>query len=405
VVPVDGGRRAAIGCEGGVRVSGYIRRRGKSSWEISAELATDPVTGKRRRAMRNVKGTRKEAQVALTALEHSINTGSHTDAARETVATFLSRWLRDYAQINVAARTYDRYEGIVRDHLVPSLGSIRLDQLRPAHILAAERQWLVGGRKRGAGGLSSRTVLHHHRVLREALAHAVRWQLITTNPADAVAPPRVQRTEMQAFTGDQAARLLEWLDGSEFAVPITTALYTGLRIGELLALRWRDIDFEAKRLTVQRSMYPLRGGDVAFGPTKTHQSRRPVTVPTIAMDGLRSQRRIQMERRLLAGPAWVGDPDLVFDDGMGGPLSPGRLRTAFQRVLRESGLPRLRFHDLRHTMASLMLASGEHPKVVSERLGHSTVALTLDVYSHVVPGLGEAAAERLAEVLRRRSSQ
>jgi integrase len=185
-------------------------------------------------------------------------------------------------------------------------------------------------------------------------------------------------------------------------VPIALDLHTGLRMGELLGLRWRDCDLDNGRLSIQQTAYQVRGGGTAFGPTKTHRSRRPITLAADFVHALRAHRAAQTERRLVAGPAWRGDLDLVFDDGIGGPLSPDRLRAGFQRVLREAGLPTIRFHDLRHTMATLMLAAGEHPKVVSERLGHASVMLTLDTYSHVLPGLQEAAAERLADTLARR---
>jgi len=378
---------------------GSIRRRGKASWELTVELGVDPMTRKRKRRFVSVKGTRRDAERELTAVARAIDTGIAVDPSRETVGEYLRRWLRDYAQANVAPRTFDRYRSIVEEHLIPALGSVRLSALRPPHIVDAERRWLAGGRKRGRGGLSPRTVLHHHRLLHEALRHAVRWQLLSVNPCAAVTPPRAMRKEMNSLDAEQAQALLSAARGTRFDVQVTAALYSGLRLGELLGLRWRDLDLDAGRLSVQQTLQPVRGGGVVFGPTKTHRSRRSVSIPAVVVERLREHRRLQVEARLIAGDAWE-DSDLVFTDALGRPQPPGPLREGFYKLLAAAGLPPIRLHDLRHTMATLMLAAGEHPKVVSERLGHSTVNLTLDTYSHVLPGLQQAAAERLAETLR-----
>jgi len=255
-------------------------------------------------------------------------------------------------------------------HVLPALGRLRLGDLRPAHILSAEREWREGG-------LSAYTVLKHHRLVREALQHAVRWQLLVVNPADAVTPPRPERREMSVLDRDQAAALLEGAAGSEFEVVLLTALYTGLRVGELLGLRWRDLDLLSGQLRVQQSAQPVKGGGVDYGPPKTHRSRRAVSLPRPVTDALQRHRTAQTKTRLAIGPEWP-ESELVCTDTFGRPMSRTRLRLAFQRLLAEAGLPRLRLHDLRHTMATLMLAQGEHPKIVSERLGHATVGITLD---------------------------
>ncbi len=370
---------------------GSIRRRGVKSWELTIDLGRDPVTGQRQRRFANVKGTRRDAERVLAARIHAIETGTDIDAPKITVAEYLQRWLRDYAKPDVAPRTYERYAEIVTRHLAPKLGMVTLSQLRPAHIVAAEREWQ-------ASGLSPSTVLKFHRLIREALHHAVRWRLLAVNPADAVTPPRVERREMSVLSPAQAVALLVQARGTEFEAPITTALYSGLRLGELRGLRWRDLDLDTGRLSVIQSLQKVPGGGVVARQPKTHRSRRSVSVPAALVGVLREHRHSQVEARLVAGDAWE-DADLVFTDALGRPLSETRLRWAFWRLLREAGLPRIRLHDLRHTMATLMLAAGEHPKVVSERLGHSTVSITLDTYSHVLPGLQAAAAERLAVTL------
>jgi integrase len=370
---------------------GSIRRRGVKSWELTIDLGRDPVTGRRQRRFASVKGARRDAERELAARIHAIETGTDIDAPKITVAAYLQRWLRDYAKPDVAPRTYERYAEIVAHHIAPKLGMVTLSQLRPAHIVAAEREWQDAG-------LSPSTVLKFHRLIREALHHAIRWRLLAVNPADAVTPPRVERREMSVLNPAQAAALLAQARGTEFEAPITTALYSGLRLGELRGLRWRDLDLDAGRLSVVQSLQKVPGGGVVARQPKTHRSRRGVSLPAALVGVLREHRRRQVEARLVAGDAWE-DADLVFTDTLGSPLSETRLRWAFWRLLREAGLPRIRLHDLRHTMATLMLAAGEHPKVVSERLGHSTVSITLDTYSHVLPGLQAAAAERLAVTL------
>jgi integrase len=305
-----------------------------------------------------------------------------------SVAMYMQQWLGDYARPSTAPRTFERYAEIVSHHITPALGAVPLVQLRPAHLVAAERRWQESG-------LSASTVVKIHRLIRQALHHAVRWQLLAVNPADAVTPPRVERREMSVLAPDEASALLTQARGTEFGAAITTALYSGLRLGELRGLRWHDLDLDSGRLSVQQTLQKVPGGGVVGRQPKTHRSRRSVSLPAVLVGVLRDHRRSQVEARLVAGDAWE-DGDLVFTNGLGRPISETRLRRAFWRLLREAGLPRIRLHDLRHTMATLMLAAGEHPKVVSERLGHSTVGITLDTYSHVLPGLQAAAAERLA---------
>lgn len=361
------------------------------------DLGRDQM-GKRIRRFSNVKGTRRDAERELSAVIHAIDSGTYTDPSRELVGAFLDRWLRDGASVSVAPRTYERYQEAVAKHIGPALGSLRLTALRPAHIVAAEKDWQERGRCHGGGGLSASTVRHHHAVLRKALQTAVRWQLIAVNPAIAVTPPRAIRREMLALDVDQASKFLDALGGTEFEVPLLTALYTGLRLSELRGLRWRDADLTTGHLRIQQTLQRRADGRLTAHETKTHRSRRSVAIPSTVVEALRALRPRQAEARLLAGAAWE-EGDFVFADGLGRPLNESRLRGAFHRTLSEAGLPQLRLHDLRHSMASLMLSAGEHPKIVSERLGHSSVGITLDLYSHVLPGLGEAAAERMVATL------
>jgi integrase len=345
-----------------------------------------------------VAGTKKDAQNELTKLLHSLQTGTYVEPTKLTVGEYLRRWLADYAKTNVSPKTYERYEEIARLHLIPGLGHFVLTKLQPLHIQALYSAMLQHGRKGGSGGLSAQTVLHHHRVLREALQQAIRWQLLVRNPSDAVEPPRVPGREFRPLDEAQTARLVEAARGSRLFMPTLLAVATGMRRGEVLALRWCDVDFAANALAVCRSLEETREG-LSFKQPKTQRGRRRVTLPGFAVDALRRHRTEQAAERLKLGPAYE-DNELVCPCPDGRPWVPGSFSAGFIAFCRRRGFERLRFHDLRHGHATQLLQEGIHPKVVSERLGHSTIGITLDTYSHVMPGIQEEAAQRLDDLLR-----
>ena len=369
---------------------GSIVKRGKNSWSVIVDLGRDPVTGKRRQLWRSVKGTKRDAQVVLTQLLHQRDTGVDAPPGKTTVGEFLQLWLQTYAAPNTAPKTYERYEQLMRVHVVPLLGNIPLSKLRPLHIQGVYQRVREMGR-------SARTALHCHRVLKQALGHALKWQLLARNPAEAVDPPRPERHEMPSFTSDEVRRLLSAADQTPHGPLVYVAVMTGLRMGELLGLRWRDVDLDAGRISVRQTCQWLPKRGFIFRQPKTYRSARPVSVADRVVERLRQQRMRQAEERLAAGSAYDNN-DLVFANAVGIPIHPNRLREAWARIGVQAGL-RLRFHDLRHIHASLLLQQGVHPKVVSERLGHSTVAVTLDIYSHVVPSLQVEAASQLEELL------
>jgi integrase len=376
-----------------------IRKRGKNSWEVTVWQGRDPSTGRRRRRCLTIHGTKRDAAQALANALHERDTGTDLSPGRLTVADYLRRWLRDYAAHRVAPSTLVRYRSIIKEHLIPALGSLRLRDLRPAHIEEAYGGFLgPKGRADKSGGLSPRTVLHHHRLLKEALSRAVELQLMAHNPAANVKPPRPARAEMRVLGAEEVSWLLEAAAGTPLYALVYLALHTGLRQGELLGLRWQDIDLDRGTLHVQRTAQRLPGQGVTYRPPKSHRSSRPVSLSPEVVSLLREHRRLQVEHKLRVGPAYRG-LGLVFASPLGGPIDAGNLRRAFARLLDRAALPRIRFHDLRHTAATLMLTAGVHPKVVSERLGHATVALTLDTYSHVLPDLQRDAAEALDRVL------
>ena len=277
------------------------------------------------------------------------------------------------------------------------LCSIALPKLSPAAIKAYTEAQQTG-RKANKGGLSSTTVLQHHRVLREALQHAVHENLLAINPASRVPSPKRARPAMQALDAEQTSRLLAGVEGTSLRAPVFLAVFTGMRRGEILALRWQDVDLGNATLAVRRSLEETHSNGLRFKEPKSRSGIRQVDLPPLMVEALRRHRSEQAKLRLALGSAWK-DHDLVCTAPDGGPMKPDNLSSAFPKLVRRLGLPRVRFHDLRHTHASLLLRQGVHPKVVSERLGHSGVGLTLDTYSHLLPGLQREAAERLNELL------
>ena len=274
---------------------------------------------------------------------------------------------------------------------MPPLGRLPLTALRPEHVQGLYANLLERG-------LSARTVQHTHRILKEALSHAVKWRLITRNICDAVDAPRPERKEMAALDGDGVAIFLNAAEGSPYRDVFFTALYTGLRRSEVLALRWPDVDLERSTIRVTAGLHRLTGMGLVLLPTKTARSRRQVTITQELVDVLRSIRGSQMMVKMELGPAWE-DTGFVFTKTSGKPLDPEKVTHNFTSIVRTAGLKGVRLHDLRHTHASLMLQAGVHPKIVSERLGHAGVAITMDTYSHVLPGLQEDAAERFSKLL------
>lgn len=370
-----------------------IRRRG-NGWLVTVELGCDPITGKRRRAYFTTT-TKREAGRKEARLRHEANTGLDVEPTKITLAQYLRRWLAAMRP-NFTPSTCKRYEGLMRHQMIPHIGGMTLSKLRPLHIQQLYDHLHREGRVAGDGGLSAKTILQIHRVLSKALKQAVSWQLIPRNVCQSVEPPRARHRELRALSPEETRRLLE-VAGAEDSVygdAVTIGLHSGLRLGELLGMRWEDIDLENGRLAVRRVLHYVPGEGIICREPKTAKSRRTVLLGDVALDTLRRTRRRQLQARLSLGPAYR-DHNFIFATAAGTPIFPGNLRRAFRRMVEKAGVDPLRFHDLRHTHASLLLARGVHPKVVSERLGHASIAITLDTYSHVLPSLQEEAVRDL----------
>jgi integrase len=369
---------------------GHICRRSKNSWAVIVYLGRDAATGKERHKW-FTHPTKQEAEAHLAQLLTQLHGGGTLPHTKATVAEFLQQWLQDYATGAVGPVTLATYRDMIRVHISPALGGIPLAKLSP--------QAVQGYLSRELEGLSPTTVRHHAMILHAALRHAVRWGLLARNPCDMVDPPRRVHAEMRVLDEEQVRLFLaEARRSSPHYALYLAAILTGMRQGELMGVRWRDVDLVLGVAAIQQTFYQM-GRQQLFKEPKTPKARRNVALPKALIEELRRVRERQAEYRTLFGPEYQ-DHDLIFCQPNGKPLRANNIvRRDFRRVLKRASLPQIRFHDLRHCHATLLLRQGVHPKVVQERLGHSTPAFTLQVYSHVLPGLQAEAAEALGQHL------
>lgn len=366
---------------------GHIRKRG-NAWNIQAYVGKDKL-GREHRISKTVRGTEKDAKRALTDLLADADKGLiSTD--RSTVAEFLERWLKEQALPNVEPTTYKRYEELVRIHIVPNIGTIKLGRLDPYHLQAL----YSAVQKTNC----PRTALKVHRLMFQSLKHAMRWRIIPANAAALAEPPKVAAPIPFIPSPGDVQRVLAVAEGLHTGTMVYLAILTGLRQGELLGLRWRDVDLENGRLHVQRSAQWLPGRGTIFKTPKTRRSIRVVPLTEETVIRLRAHRVRQTEERLAHGRKWK-DQDLVFPGRLGEPMAPSWVKSNWKRIRLRAHVPEMRFHDLRHAHATILLEMGVHPKVVSDRLGHSGIQVTMDTYSHVIDGVQAAAIKGLDRVV------
>lgn len=372
-------------------MKGHIRERAPGHWAIILDMR-DPANGKRRRKWHSFAGTKRQAQIECARLISEMQRGTYLEPNKTTVAQFLDRWLAD-VKSRVSPKTYERYEQICHKNIAPLLGAVPLARLRPEHISEAYAKALATGRRDGTGGLSPRTVRQMHAIVKSALGQAVKWDILARNPAAAVRGPKVGRAAMQTYDLEQTAELIEVARGTRVFIPILFAVLVGLRRGEIAALRWRGRSVGGS--SISRT-------DINRGAVQGAKSGRARTIALSAtlVTELRAHWMRQAEELLRFGKR-LSDDDFVVTQADGSPLRPHSLGQEWVRFLaRHSPLPRIRFHDLRHAHATHLLASGVHPKVASERLGHSKVGITLDLYSHVLPNMQADAAAIVDGALR-----
>lgn len=382
---------------------GHLRKRAEDSWSLVVELDRDPSTGKRRQKWHTVRGTKREAEKRLAELLVEADRGQLGSSPKMTVADFLEHWLKDHAEANTSPKTFTRYRGIVKCNVVPFVGKVSLDRLTPAQIVAWQTKLRSAPRAdKKPGTLSAQTCKHAYVVFHTALEHAVKWGLISTNPAARVDPPRAPRREMATFTADQALAFFEALDayGTSWQTFFYVVMTAALRLAEVTGLRWEDVDLDRGILSVRQTIYRLPKIGVVKKGSKSNAGRRPVDLDAQAVSLLRRHRSEQDVLRASLGSDWQ-DNDLVFPGPTGKPIGDKPIRRIFRLACEKAEVPEIRLHDLRHTTATLLLKAGINPKIVSERLGHSSVALTLNTYTHVIESMQRDAADKLGQILRR----
>lgn len=379
---------------------GYIRQRNKGSWSITISAGRDPATGKRKQYSYTVRGSKKDAEKFRTQKLHEIDRNTFIAPSKMTVRQFLEDWLDDYVQGHTKLTTHDNYKCIIERHIVPALGGLSLDQLEPIHI-----QKLYSGKRRGGradgkdGGLSVRTIRCIHGILREALGYAVDLKLLQFNPALNTKPPRQERKKLEVWNASDVSRFLDKAADNRFCALFVVALYTGLRRGELLALKWEDVDLENRIISVNKTLVKTSEGLKVQTP-KTETSVRKVTLPKTVVDTLRSHRRRQAGEKLAAGSSYQ-DSGLVFCSYIGTPLNPENLvKRFFYPVVEKAGLPKITFHGLRHTHATLLLENKQSANAVADRLGHSNPGFTLRTYGHTTRETHHQLAEELENIIR-----
>jgi integrase len=377
-------------------MKGHIRERSPGRWAIVLEMR-DSETGRRKRKWHSFSGTKRQAQVECARLVSEVKIGTYVEPSKTTLGQFLDRWLED-VRTRVSPKTHERYTQICHKNIAPLLAAVPLSKLKPEQISAAYAKALATGRRKGDGGLSPRTVRQMHAIVKSALAQAVKWEILVRNPAAAVRGPKVGPPAMQTYDLEQTAELIEVARGARVFIPILLAVLGGLRRGEIAALRWRHVDLAAAQLAVVQSAEQTSAG-VRYKEPKSGRARTIALSATLVTE-LRVHRMQQAEELLRFGKR-LSDDYFVVTQVDGSPLRPHSLGQEWVRfVVRQSTLPRIRFHDLRHAHATHLLASGVHPKVASERLGHSKVGVTLDLYSHVLPNMQADAAAIVDGALR-----
>jgi len=364
---------------------GYIRQTGKKSWQIQVYISS--AEGRKRHF--ETVHSKRDAQKRLTELLAGLDRGIYPPSGKLTVADLLNQFLEGHVRTTCSIRTLDAIESIAKHHLIPALGHIPLKQLTPQAIQAYYGK--------ACEKLSSRSVHYHHRILKQALKYGIRQGYLGRNPCELVDPPKPRPKPMRTLTPEELEALLEVASDNQFYPVIYTAVSTGLRQAELLGLRWRDIDLDLRSISVSQVLYKRRGV-CEFKEPKTAHSRRRVRMTRKLADYLREYKaeKESLSLHLVRLPKL---DDLVFSNVEGKPIDPGVLTHNFHRIAKRAGLENVRFHDLRHSFASFMLLRGVPAKLISEALGHSSVAFTMDVYSHIIEGMRSDTMELLDGIM------
>jgi integrase len=380
---------------------GTIYKRKTGGWCAELTIGKDPLTGRLKRKSFYGK-TQKEVKEKLKTAKEKLDTGIISEDTKFTLGEWLETWLTKYKKDKRRMRTFENYEYLIRIHIKPRLGSILLDKLSTEIIQDFYDMLLSKGRYDGKGGLSQKTVRNIHNLLHCALEKALETRKIIFNPTNATELPTKEHKEIKVLTKEQELRFLQTAYKDRLGVAFILSLATGLRVGELLALRWEDVDLDKSILNVKQSIGRVKLFDensatkskLVFGEPKTKAGRRLIPLPLNVVSLLRQHRKVQVEEKLKFGSNFNIE-NLLFCSQCGTPIDPKNFDRKFKNILKAAELEKINLHILRHTFATRLLELNEHPKVVQEILGHSNISITLDTYSHVLPEIKHNAAQKI----------
>ncbi|PSJ64483.1 site-specific integrase [Mesorhizobium ephedrae] len=376
---------------------GNITRRGKSSWRLKFDLGTDPVTGKRLTQYVTVRGTKKEAEAELSKRLNQVNAGGYVPVSKKTVAEHVRSWLE--GNLDLAPTTKERFSRLIEKQIVPHLGNTLLQRLRPSQIT----EWHSTLRKRGGKHerpLSPATVRQAHRVLHLALGQAFEHEEVTRNVASGRKLPKSKDPDIQILKEGQISPVLTALAGHWLLPIATVAVGTGMRQGEIMALQWGDVDLKKGTLNVRRTLEETKAHGLRFKVPKTKNGVRTISLPGSVIEVLTQHRKQQLEQRLALGMGKPSSDTLVFCEPDGAPIAPSRVSGAWRDTVERLKLIKVRFHDLRHTHASALIASKLDVVAISRRLGHASPVVTLSIYAHLFKQTDDGAASAIEDAMR-----
>jgi len=378
-------------------MKGHVRKRG-TKWCFVLDVGRDPETGQRKQKWFSGFKTKKEAERAMAEKIAEINRGEYIEPARLPFRRLLKDWLEHHVKHRTSPKTFETYCYLVEFHIIPRIGEVNLDKLAPIHLQKLYSDLITSDRKNGKGKLSSTTVHHIHRICHSALKWATLMKMIPQNIAENLTPPKRNKQEIKTWSEEEVTRFLSSAQDDRLFALFFLAISTGLRRGELLGLKWGDVDFDRGILVVRRTVQRTVNGLIVKEQPKTDNSRRLVNISPATVDVLRQHQKRQAEEMLKFG---LRDIEFIFTNTVGNLMEPRKVNHIFDRIIGKAGIPKIRFHDLRHTHATMLLKQGIHPKIVSERLGHSSIGITLDIYSHVIPSMQREAAVAIDQVLQK----
>ena len=375
--------------------TGSLRKRHPKSWQITIELPKDPITGKRVRKYKTVQGTKKEAERAMHDYIRELEKGYYVTDSKIVISEWIDTWLEVYIEPNVSPTTLSRYQGMISRYIKPIIGHIQVQQLNTLAVQA----WVNGLKVSPISGkpMAAATVKHAYHVLKGAMDKAVLAGIIHRSPCSGIMLPKGQKKAAVIFDEAQIKQLIQAAKGTEMEIVIYMELCLGLRRGELLGLRWCDIDWENNQIHIVQNRVVVNGKSVVKEP-KTESSIRVLDAPDLLMKKLRIHRGKCIENRMRLGLGYtVTDYIIVHQDGR--PIYPEYLSQMLTKLLAKAELPKCRFHDLRHLCASIMLLQGVNVKVAQERIGHKDINTTMNIYSHVLPSSAKDAAEKIGQLV------